>query len=181
MARLDPLFTPVADLNEPGDIHALSKSVEADAYAAIIVPEPNLRYFHLMQAAKEVVSIGQATDTAYKRTMAAFNFLSQFSSGSNPELAAAGLATMRAPLPKRTKSKGRPSDADLTNRSALARHGHTQQSGQRSCSLCKANGKTGIGHRRGSKCPFYTNPEEPGANSKKRARVLLPDSDSESC
>ena len=52
MARLDRLFTPMTDgvdLNDLDEIRALSKSVETDVYAAIVVPEPIQRYFHVSE------------------------------------------------------------------------------------------------------------------------------------
>lgn len=110
-------------------------------------------FFHLGQKAKEVVKLGSSSAAAYKRTTVCFDqllaFLSEF---GGCELA--GQAVMRPPPLKPTKKRGRPSNDDLINRSALARKS-TKSAITRRFSTCKANGETGLGHRTCSQCPFF--------------------------
>jgi hypothetical protein len=130
-------------------------TVEADAYASIVVPTGNAMYHTLAQMAKEVVSLGQTSAVAYKRTFAAFTSLLSYRPGSGAAVALPiGTAVVRAPAPKPVKKRGRPSNESLVNMSALARK-NAVLNVQRHCSLCKEHGIDADDHRKGSKCPYY--------------------------
>lgn len=109
-------------------------------------------YHHLMQRAKEVVSAGTKSVAAYKRTMISLNNI--LTAGNEAVDIQRGVGIL-APIPKKQgQGRGRASNDDLVNRSALKRV-HGKQSAGRACKTCRLNGVVAKDHRTGSKCPFF--------------------------
>lgn len=137
-------------------------SVQKDVFAELPVPPDHLMYHHLNQAAKELVTIGQRSPAEYKRVMMGINTLLSQGSVCGGTLDHGSVLGLRAPQHKKSVKRGRPSNADLENRSALRRV-HIQAPGSRTnkrqCSLCKQNGVDASDHRLGTKCPFYKSME----------------------
>ena len=129
-----------------------------DAYQQIVVPAEGSMYRHLMQRAKEVVSAGTKTVVAFKRIMMGLNNLLAAENGTDAVQSGPGVL---APISKKKdRRRGRPSNADILNRSALKR-AREQNSGKikssvsgRACKTCRQNGVIATGHRTGNKCPF---------------------------
>ena len=101
----------------PQTTNHLRTQADLDAYAEIVIPQANTMNFHLMQAAKEVVSLGISSESAYKRPMANFNHLLSFRNGSNDH--SVGFMSARAPLLKPAKKRGRVPNSELVNQSVL--------------------------------------------------------------
>ena len=95
-------------------------SCEEVAYAAIVVANGNSMYFHLMQAAKEVVSIGQSSASAYKRTMANFLHLMPFRTNPNSNDETSKLVGSPACV-RRTQNRLRKGDDLQTRSSSIGR------------------------------------------------------------
>lgn len=117
-------------------------------------------YHHLLQSAKEVIASVRGSAAAYRRTMAAFNSLRDGGGGIETTESATAFASIRAPPPKASVKRGRVSNADLLNQSALKRSapaasGNVKKTSGRQCATCKLNNVVATDHRTGSHCPFY--------------------------
>lgn len=124
-----------------------------DAYQQIVVPAEGSRYHHLMQRAKEVVSAGTKSVAAFKQTMMGLNNILAAGSGTVTAQSGAGVL---APIPKKQdRRRGRTSNADLVNRSALKRTREHKPGNNKSlisgraCKTCRQNGVIATDHRTG--------------------------------
>lgn len=126
--------------------------VDVETYQQIPIPVDGTMYHHLMQRAKEVVAIGQRSPAAYRRTMMGLNNLL----ANGDDVVAPSGAGILAPVPKKIVKRGRPTNADLMNLSALKKQTPSVLGNKktRACKTCKKNGKNRTDHRTGRKCPF---------------------------
>lgn len=132
--RVNPNISPLTNAIFNVGTSAVVPSVYDDAYAQITVPEVNFHYRHLMQAAKEIVQVGQTSVAAFKRTIMAFNALCIDSKEPVPvessiEAVPSGFASIRAPIAKSVKKCGRRSN-DQTRKSVSSTNSAFNQEGK---------------------------------------------------
>ena len=145
-------MSPLPVISTPHVPHRSSEIDAFESYQQIVVPAEGLMYHHLMQRAKEVVLAGTKSVAAYKRTMMALNNILTLSNEAVDMQRGAGIL---APIPKKQgRRRGRASNDELVNRSALKK-AHREKSAGRSCRTCRQNGVIATDHRTGSKCPFF--------------------------
>ena len=140
-----------------------SQSVLLDAYQQIPIPPDGTMFHHLMQRAKEVVTIGQRSPAAYRRVMMGMNNLLN-AGNTGDAITALPRAGILAPVPKKVAKRGRPTNAELENLSALKKQAPSfvgRNKTQRACKTCRMNGKHRTDHRTGSKCPFFKVADQP--------------------
>lgn len=149
-SRLNPAASPRNDCllapssSVPGDRH--NGSVYDDAFMQIVVPNKSLMHHHLMEKARELVAIGCRSNAHYQKTMAMFNHML-----TEADTFGDMLTGIRAPLPKKLITRGRPAIDELRNKSSLD---YTSGKKRKLCSTCKKNGVDADDHRKGGKCPF---------------------------
>jgi hypothetical protein len=132
--------------------------VGMDAFHVIQVPKEGMMYHHLMQTAKQVIASVQGSHASYRRVMACFNqLLSGGGAIGNPETAE-GFVSVRAPQPKPNTRRGRASNAETLNQSALKQkrpaNGAQKNSSAKSCKKCRAHNIIATDHGSGSRCPL---------------------------
>ena len=129
------------------------QSTVLDAYQQIPIPAVGTMFHHLMQRAKEVVTIGQRSPAEYRRIMMGLNNL-MTAGDDNAVLSGPGIL---APVPKKVAKRGRPTNAELVNLSSLKKKASVVIGNKkaRECKTCRKNGKHRTDHRTGSKCPFF--------------------------
>ena len=152
---MNPAPSPLSDLALL-DNSVTVLTTRDEAFEQLSVPADNMMYHHLMQAAKDVITVALRNGVSgYKRTMMTFNALR---SGANDSVLP---CSIRPPVLKTQIKRGRSSETELVNRYKTVRTSKPTagSSCRKQCSACAAKGVVATDHRKGSKCPFVGSKE----------------------